>query len=89
MAHGFTVNLPDQDCELGYSEALLAEKLPQDQYHHLMYWMRGQTMCICTGQRYNHDTKEYESTACAGNPHGSVLYPWDVKRWVDGGGPLD
>lgn len=89
MAHGFEVTLPEPDCPMGYSEELLKEKLPAVQYEHLMHWMRGQTMCICTGKAYNHEMKVEYETECLVAPHGNVLYPWDVKRWMDGRGPLD
>jgi hypothetical protein len=46
------------------------------------HWMRGQTMGICDGRKYNHDTGEYEPTGCG--PHGTVVYSWDLARFLHG-----
>lgn len=29
-------------------------------------------------------TGHYEDTVCKNNPHGPVVYPWDVKRYLMG-----
>jgi hypothetical protein len=43
--------------------------------------MSGQTRAICEGRKFNHDTREYE-TSCRGVHHGVVTYPWDVQRYI-------
>lgn len=47
-------------------------------------WMYGQTMAICEGRRYNHETKEHEDDECAEHPHGLVVYRSDVERYLAG-----
>jgi hypothetical protein len=45
--------------------------------------MNGQTQTICDGREYNHEAKEYKPTACADSPHGMVVYPWDLERYMN------
>lgn len=76
--------LPKPECEGGYPRAqvtaiLAATNNTIEKFDH---WMRGQTMMLCTGQRYNHDTREYE-ISCAGEAHGGIVYPWDLKRFLE------
>lgn len=78
--------LPEPDCTHGYSFALLEATLGEERFDSLMAWMHGQTMMLCDGQRYNHETKSYEPTH---DPHGTVVYAWDVERWERGGPILD
>lgn len=78
--------LPEPDCTHGYSVDLLEESLSKADFENLMAWLRGQTMMLCDGRRYNHETKAYEPTH---DPHGTVVYAWDVKRWERGGPILD
>lgn len=78
--------LPEPDCTHGYSIALLEDSLPKDLFENLMAWMYGQTMMLCEGRLYNHESKSYEPTHDA---HGPVVYAWDVERWERGGPILD
>lgn len=52
--------------------------------HPLWTQLRGQTQMICEGRLYNHDTREYTPSACAGTPHGTVAYVHDVQEWYEG-----
>lgn len=76
------VALPEPECRLGYTYDQLVDILG-DRIVEFSRWMRGQTMVICDGLKYNHDTREYEK-ACGGVVHGVVVYPWDLKRFLDG-----
>lgn len=78
--------MPPKSCEGGYTrddlERLLGERLAA-----FDSWMRGQTMGICDGRRYDHGRREYEPTGCG--PHGPVAYSHDVKRFLSGGSVVD
>jgi hypothetical protein len=78
--------LPEPDCTHGYSFDLLEETLGKERFDRLMHWMRGQTMMLCDGRRYDHDAKSYEETHEA---HGPVVYAWDAERFLAGGPILD
>lgn len=69
-------------CELGYTEDEI-EDLMGDRLKEFERWMYGQTMAICGGRKYNHDTRKYEE-ACGGNPHGVIVYRWDADRFLAG-----
>lgn len=76
--------LTDPDCELGYSTDFLSSIFPLPDgrsLDDLMDWMRGQTMAVCDGQKYNHEEKKYEPTNCG--PHGAVIYRWDLERFIN------
>lgn len=77
---------PEADCYRGYSFDLLEETLGEERFTELMHWMRGQTMALCDGQRYDHDTKQYYKTGVA---HGPVVYSHDLFRFLGGGPILD
>jgi len=74
--------IPEPDCTYGYTESQLEEILGND-LDRFWRWMYGQTMCLCQGQSYNHETKNYEE-ACGGIAHGPVVYPWDLARYLAG-----
>ena len=73
-----------QSCPYGLTEYDLQRLFGDDELMAFRWWMRGQTMTICDGQSYNHDTQEYEPTPCSDSPHGIVAYPWDVERYLSG-----
>jgi hypothetical protein len=79
-------NLPSPDCRLGYTDsqvsAIVGARLKE-----FNFWMAGQTMAICDGRQYNFATEEYEPDDCG--PHGVVVYPWDLERFLDGRPILD
>ena len=74
--------IPEPECAYGYTteqlEQILGEGL--DRFYG---WMRGQTMALCQGAAYNHETKQYEE-ACGGIEHGPVVYSWDLARYLAG-----
>jgi hypothetical protein len=72
-----------QSCPQGLTGHDLKEQLGC-RYQDFMHWMRGQTMSICDGMTYNHEEKRHEPTGCVRQPHGVVVYPWDVERFLSG-----
>jgi hypothetical protein len=74
--------LPLPECQLGYTKKQISEIFTFDESL-FRRWMRGQTVSVCEGRSYNHDTQEYEES-CGGVAHGIVYYPWDVQRFIDG-----
>jgi hypothetical protein len=78
--------LPRPACKYGYSQDQLVDILG-DRMVEFKKWMRGQTISLCEGRQYNPETKEYESSGCG--PHGSVIYSWDVQRFLDGSPIVD
>lgn len=79
-------NLPEPSCELGYTIDQLRE-IMGDRFDFFTSWMRGQTMAICDGTRYDYDLKESIATGCG--PHGTAVYRWDVERFLDGRPAVD
>lgn len=73
--------LPKPSCQLGYTTEDL-EQILGDRLQEFYGWMDGQTVGICDGRDYNHQTQEYYETKCG--PHGSAYYQWDVVRFIDG-----
>lgn len=73
--------MPEPICKLGYPEEQLREILG-DQYDDFQKWMIGQTMAICEGRSFHHDTRKYEANGCG--PHGLVVYRWDLERFMKG-----
>jgi hypothetical protein len=72
--------LPTPVCESGYTTSQLIDILG-DRYEDFGLWMSGQTITICEGRAYNHDTREYREK-CGGVSHGLVVYPWDLERFL-------
>ncbi len=74
------LGLPVPSCSYGYTIAQLNEIFGNniDTFNN---WMYGQTVMLCEGTRYNHDTKSYEPSEC-GEAHGPIVYSWDVMRYV-------
>lgn len=79
-----SLNAPE--CSYGYPASQLERELDADTFKRLGEWMRGQTMMICDGQRYNRDSGECEAT---GTAHGYVVSRWDVERFLAGGEVID
>ena len=69
---------PEPDCTHGYSFDLLEETLGAARFAELVDWMRGQTLMLCDGRRYE-----------THNAHGPVVYTWDVQNFLRGGPILD
>lgn len=74
-----TAIIPTPPCWLGYPRDSVEQILAED-ITHFDKWMRGQTVGICDGTRYNHDSQEVESTGCG--PHGVVVYAHDLDRYL-------
>jgi hypothetical protein len=79
--------LPAPQCRGGYP-AYQVEEILGDRAEEFWAWMRGQTMMLCNGERYNHDTQMYEAS-CGGVAHGTVVYPWDLLRFLEGRAVID
>lgn len=69
-------------CVQGVTDQELREQLG-NRYPEFMEWMCGQTMSICEARVYNHDLRQYEPSACT-EPHGMVVYQWDLDRFLRG-----
>lgn len=74
-------NLPKPECALGYTHSQIEEILGQ-RTKEFWFWMSGQTMVLCDGKYYDHHLGKYLSTECG--PHGGIVYPWDLQRFLDG-----
>lgn len=81
-----TETMPEPTCKLGYTAADL-HALLGDRFAAFSSWMRGQTAAVCDGRSYNHSTQEYEATGCG--PHGTAIYPSDVRQFLSRGPVLD
>lgn len=75
------IPLSEPECSYGYPWSQLEREFDAEVVDHLRKWLRGQTMSVCDGRQYNHDTGEYEAT---GHAHGGVVYRWDVERFLEG-----
>jgi hypothetical protein len=78
-----SVGIPPPDCRWGYPTSQLEEHLSVNQMQRLMQFMGGQTMTLCEGRAYNHQTKEYYEV-CDGVAHGTVIYAHDLWRFLVG-----
>lgn len=81
---GEYVSLPEPVCTMGYTEqqqrAILGER-----FDDFARWMHGQTGAICDGWEWN--DYSYLLTGCG--PHGSVIYPHDLRNFLEGGRVVD
>ena len=76
------MSLSSPVCRLGYTNAELDEILgPRRQ--EFDHWMRGQTVALCEGRTYDHESAKYEES-CGGVAHGVVTYQHDLRRFLDG-----
>lgn len=71
--------IPDPPCWLGYPRDAVEQILAED-IERYDAWMRGQTVGICDGTKYDYDRREYERTGCG--PHGVVVYAHDLERYL-------
>lgn len=76
------MTLPKPECELGYTAAQVREILGAASPA-FAAWMQHQTTAMCEGRRFNHEIKSYEP-ACGGVAHGIVVYPRDLRRFLEG-----
>lgn len=85
MATATRQRLPPSSCPLGYTaEDIKAILVSTYRFNEFQRWMYGQTMVTCDGMKYDHDTHDYKPTACYSRPHGAVVFPWDLERFLDG-----
>ena len=73
-------NIPEPECRSGYTVTQV-EEIMGDRAEEFVRWMSGQTVALCEGKKYNHETKKYEKD-CGGTSHGVVIYAWDLKRFL-------
>ncbi len=93
------LELPEPSCRSGYTvedlEGILGDRLDD-----FWYWMRGQTMMLCDGTKYDHERQGYFTTECSdmlpempvtreeipylGMGHGGVVYRSDLERYLRG-----
>lgn len=69
-------------CPGGYPWFQIEEILDEDTLLEFKFWMRGQTMMVCEGRKYNHELRQYEVDECEKTPHGGVVYMWDLHRFL-------
>jgi hypothetical protein len=85
MATATRRRLPDPSCPLGYTaEDIKAILVSDHRFLEFQKWMYGQTMSICDGLQYDRDKRDYRPTGCYSRPHGAVVFPWDLERFLDG-----
>jgi hypothetical protein len=85
--------LIEPECTYGYTSAQISEILG-DRQGEFGHWMRGQTMAICDAAP---ERKWIDDEDAVGGlrlvdvgpppckrPHGVVVYPWDVERFIAG-----
>lgn len=78
--------LPKPECKYGYNRIEL-EKILKDRFEEFSKWMNGQTMMTCDGRRWDSSTGGYIED-CP-KPHGSIVYPWDLERFLAGKPVID
>ena len=79
-------DMPLPSCELGYTDDDLAQILGQ-RFSEFKHWMRGQTIAVCEGRRYDHGRQVWLETGCG--PHGPATYGHDLRRFLAGGPIID
>lgn len=81
------MKLPKPECEGGYTEQQIFDILG-DRELAFRRWMRGQTMMLCDGRRWDPKGQEYVPSDC-GTAHGPVVYRWDLERFLAGKPVID
>ena len=81
--------LPEPACTgLGFAVYQLEDAMSPQEFKRLELWMSGQTMSLCDGRTYDHETKTYRPSPCGGI-HGPVIYVHDVGRFLAAGPIID
>lgn len=75
-------SFPLPDCPSGYPWFQIEQILDEDTFLEFKFWMRGQTMTLCEGRKYNHELRQYEPDECEKTPHGGVVYLYDLHRFL-------
>lgn len=73
---------PHPVCPGGYPWGQIEQILDEETFREFKFWMSGQTMMLCDGRKYNHELRVYETDECAETPHGGVVYPYDLHRFL-------
>lgn len=76
-----TESLPAPACRYGYTVDQVRD-IMGGRYEEFGRWMRGQTMSVCTGTRYDYEINETVSSGCG--PHGTIIYWVDVSGFLEG-----
>lgn len=71
-------------CPWGYTYEDLQRIFTTDvELNRFSKWMHGQTMMLCDGRRY--DDQIRLMLPIPGHPaHGTIVYTWDVERYLRG-----
>ena len=77
--------LPDPACRSGYPDSQLLEILG-DRFDEFGHYMRDRTVTLCEGHYWDHVFEKYVQDGCG--PHGPVVYPWDLERFLEGRPPV-
>lgn len=73
--------MPEPDCRMGLTRAQVVA-LMGGRIGTFDHWMRGQTMAICDGSRFDYETQT--QVPDCGTAHGVVAYADDVQRFLRG-----
>lgn len=73
--------LPEPACRFGYTVDQVRD-IMGDRFDEFSRWMGGQTMLICDGYRYDREIRQSVPNDCG--PHSTVIYAWDVERFLSG-----
>ena len=65
------MTLEISECYMGYPRSQVERVVGPERIKEFDRWMYGQTAAICQGEN------------CQVS-HGTVIYPWDVKRFLEG-----
>lgn len=74
--------LPEPECRFGFT-ASQVEEIMGSRFDEFTGWMYGQTMSICDGTLWDYAQKKAVPSDC-GRAHGTVIYRWDVERFLIG-----
>lgn len=94
------MTLPDPECRYGYPATQVDEILAFGPRQQAFWdWMYGQTMAICNRDPQREWIDDDESPGGmrlveVGPPlcdraHGTIVYPWDLARFIDGRPVID
>lgn len=95
-----TITIPDPECHLGYSarqlDAIFGTGFVREAFNN---WMIGQTMAICDGSPEREWVDDPDAPggmrlvetgpSLCSEPHGGIVYTWDLWRYLDGGPVID
>lgn len=83
----------EPECRGGYTREQIME-IVGDRVDDFWHWMRGQTMMICNQDPQRKWVDDSEAPggmrivdigpSLCDQPHGVVVYPWDLQRYLDG-----